>query len=169
MEAAQGPDFFSQGVIPMLITNNCEESIANVFSFGAFADRHSGVVYNNLTGNFPFMSLDRSMCFLVMYHYKTNAIMGTPVTGSDNVSIFNAYKLNFNKLTRKGYKPRLNVMDNQATKHIKKFRTKEECKLQLVKPHNHRVNIAERAIQTFKCFHCCTRDYPPRPPITIMG
>ncbi len=26
----------------------------------------------------------------------------------------------------------------------------EECKLQLVEPHNHRVNAAERAIQTFK-------------------
>ncbi len=41
-------------------------------------------------------------------------------------------------------------MDNQATKHIKKFLTKNECKLQLVEPHNHRVNAAERAVQTFK-------------------
>jgi hypothetical protein len=50
----------------------------------------------------------------------------------------------------KGFKPKLNVMDNQATKHIKQFLTKNECKLQLVEPHNHRVNAAERAIQTFK-------------------
>ena len=42
------------------------------------------------------------------------------------------------------------VMDNQATKYIKKFLTKKECDLQLVEPHNHRVNTAERAIQTFK-------------------
>jgi hypothetical protein len=41
-------------------------------------------------------------------------------------------------------------MDNQATKHIKKFLNKNECKLQLVEPHNHRVNAAEHAIQTFK-------------------
>jgi hypothetical protein len=41
-------------------------------------------------------------------------------------------------------------MDNQATKHIKKFLTKEECQLQLVKPHNHCFNAAKRAIQTFK-------------------
>jgi hypothetical protein len=50
----------------------------------------------------------------------------------------------------KGFKSKLNVMDNQATKHIKKFLTKNECKLQLVEPHNHRVNAAERAVQTFK-------------------
>ena len=41
-------------------------------------------------------------------------------------------------------------MDNQATKHIKKFLTENKCKLQLVEPHNHRVNAAERAIQTWK-------------------
>ncbi len=41
-------------------------------------------------------------------------------------------------------------MDNQATKHIKKFLTKEECKLQLVESHNHRVNAAEQAMHTFK-------------------
>jgi hypothetical protein len=53
-------------------------------------------------------------------------------------------------LTDKGYAVKLNVMDNQATKHIKKFLTENECKLQLVEPHNHRVNAAERAIQTWK-------------------
>jgi hypothetical protein len=42
------------------------------------------------------------------------------------------------------------VTDNQVTKHIKKFLTNNECKLQLVEPHNHRVNAAERAKQTFK-------------------
>jgi hypothetical protein len=53
-------------------------------------------------------------------------------------------------LAAKGFKPKLNVMDNQATKHIKKILTKNECKVQLVEPHNHRVNAAECAIQTFK-------------------
>ena len=41
-------------------------------------------------------------------------------------------------------------MDNEATKHNKKILNKNKCKLQLVEPHNHRVNAAERAIQTFK-------------------
>ncbi len=53
-------------------------------------------------------------------------------------------------MAEKGFKPKLNVMDNQATKHIKKFLNKNKCKLQLVGPHNHRVNAAEHAIQTFK-------------------
>ncbi len=53
-------------------------------------------------------------------------------------------------LVSKGFKPRLNIMDNQVTKHIKTFLTKNDCKLQLVEPHNHRINAAEHAIQTFK-------------------
>ncbi len=42
------------------------------------------------------------------------------------------------------------VMDNQATKYIKKFLTEKEYDLQLVELHNHRVNTTEWAIQTFK-------------------
>ena len=75
--------------------------------------------------------------------------MATPIAGFDDKSIFNAYKKNFDELKSKGFKPKLNVMDNQDTKHIKQFLTEEECELQLVKPHNHQVNAAKRAIQTF--------------------
>ena len=41
-------------------------------------------------------------------------------------------------------------MDNQASRQVKHFLTAQECDLLLVEPHNHRVNAAERAIQTFK-------------------
>ncbi len=85
-----------------------------------------------------------------MYHYKTNAILATPVAGLDDKSIFKASKMQFNNLTSKGYKLKINIMDNQATKHIKAFLAEQQCQLQLIKPHHHRLNAAERAIQTFK-------------------
>jgi hypothetical protein len=126
------------------------ESIANVFCFGAFANKVSGIVYNDLTGNFPFMSFDGSVCFFVLYHYKTNTILVKPIANDDNHSLFAAYKEMFESLEAKGYKPKMNVIDNQATDYIKKFLTQKECNLQLVEPHNHHANAAERAIQTFK-------------------
>ncbi len=135
---------------PNVIADDGNESIANIFCFGAFADKTSGIVYHDLTGSFPFMSFDGSVCFFVLYHYKSNAILATPITGLNDVSIFNAYKAYFDVLTAKGFKPKLNIMDNQATKHIKKYLTENYCKLQVVEPHNHRVNTAKRAIQTFK-------------------
>jgi hypothetical protein len=131
-----------------LIPDN--ESIANVFCFGAFANKINGIVYNDLTGNFPFMSIDGSVCFFVLYHYETNTILVKPIANVNDRSIFEAYKEVFKTLEAKGYKPKMNVIDNQATKYIKKFLTKKECDLQVVEPHNHRVNAAERAIQTFK-------------------
>ncbi len=127
-----------------------DESIANVFCFGAFADKISGVVYNDLTRNFPFMSIDGSVCFFVIYHYETNAILVKPIANLDDCIIFEAYKDLFETLDAKGYKPKMNMMDNQATKFIKQFLTKKDCNLQVVEPHNHRVNAVEHAIQTFK-------------------
>ena len=103
-----------------------DESIANVFCFGAFADKVSGVVYNDLTGNFPFMSIDGSVCFFVLYHYKTNTILVKPIANVDHHSIFAAYKEIFETLEEKGYKPKMNVMDNQATKYIQRFLTEKK-------------------------------------------
>jgi hypothetical protein len=107
-------------------------------------------LYNELPGNFPFMSINGSVCFFVLYHYVLNAILVKAIANVDDQSIYEAYKEVFETLEAKGYKPKMNVMDNQATKFITKFLTKKECNLQVVEPHNHRVNAAEQAIQTFK-------------------
>jgi hypothetical protein len=92
---------------------------------------------------------------LVMYHYETNAIFAIPIPGLDSKSILDSYKKIFEYLVSKGYKPKVNVMDNQATKAIKQYLVMQQCKLQLVEPHNHQVNAAEPAIQTFKNRFIC--------------
>jgi hypothetical protein len=86
----------------------------------------------------------------MVYHYETNVILALPISGFSNKIIFGAYKQQYKMLESKGHVIRLNVMDNQASQTIKKFLTKKQCKSMLVEPHNHRVNAAERAIQTFK-------------------
>ena len=64
-----------------------DELITNVFCFGAFTNKISGVVYNDLTGNFPFMSIDGSICFFVLYYYKTNTILVKSVGSLNNCNI----------------------------------------------------------------------------------
>ncbi len=127
-----------------------DKTITNVFCFEAFADKTSSIIYNDLTGSFLFVLLDRRVCFFVLYHYKSNCILATPISGMNDKKIFDAYTKYSKELTSKGFKPKLNVMDNQATKHIKQCLSKNKCKLQLIKPHSHRVNTAEQTIQTFK-------------------
>ena len=111
-----------------------DESIANVFCFGAFANKVSGVVYNDLTGNFPFMSINGSVCFFVLYHYETNAILVKPIANVDDCNIFAAYKEIFETLEAKWYKPKMNVMDNQATKYKKSFSPKKNAIYNLWSP-----------------------------------
>jgi hypothetical protein len=53
---------------PHLIQEFDDYSIANLFCFGAFADKLLGAVYNDCTGDFPYISLDSNICFFVMYH-----------------------------------------------------------------------------------------------------
>ena len=133
-----------------LINDVDNHFIANVFCFGAFADKVTGVVYNDCTGKLPYTSLDGNVSFFVMYHYETNAILATPIPGLTSDHILTAYKKNFEYLVLKGFTPKLNVMENQATKVVKAYLLPRDVTLQLVEPHNHRVNAAERAIQTFK-------------------
>jgi hypothetical protein len=127
-----------------------DDSNGNVFVFAAFADKQNGTLYSDLTGTFPFMSLEGNVCFLVVYYYETNAIMAVPIANFTDNAILKAFHQQFELLESKGHKIQLNVMNNQACMVVKEYLTAKECKNMLVKPNNHRVNSAERAIQTFK-------------------
>ncbi len=134
----------------MIIDNDVDKSIAYIFVFGMFGDKNSGIVYHDLMGLFPFMSLDGSVCFFLLYHFELNCILANPIMGLDNTTIFNAYEKQLDALTKRGFTRKLKVMDNQATNYIKHFLNENKCKLQLVEPHNHRIDAAEQAIQSFK-------------------
>jgi hypothetical protein len=95
------------------------------------------------------MSLGSNV-FFVMYNYKTNAIFVTPILVLDLKSILVAYMKNFEYLVSKGYTPKINIMDNQATKKIKAYLNPQDVTLQLMEPHNHHINVTERTIKTFK-------------------
>jgi hypothetical protein len=62
-------------------------SKANIFCFAAFANKQTGVLYNYLTRAFPYMSLKGNVSFLVVYHYKTNAILALPIKGFSDKTI----------------------------------------------------------------------------------
>ncbi len=133
-----------------LIEPDDDDYEANIFCFVAFVDKHTGVLYSDLTRSFPFMSLKGNVCFLIVYHYKTNAILALPIADFTDNSTLAAYIKQFELLESKGYKIKLNVMDNQACCVIKNYLVSKQCNPMLVKPNNHQVNAAEHAIQMFK-------------------
>ena len=64
-------------------------------------------------------------------------------------TIVSCFKQNITYLTKRGFKPILNIIDNVASKAVQAYLESEKVNIQLVEPHNHKVNAAERAIQTF--------------------
>ena len=66
-----------------------------------------------MTGSFLFVSLNGSVCFFIIYHYESNTILSTPIADLEDKSIFNAYKMQFDDLTSKGFKPKIHIMDTK--------------------------------------------------------
>jgi hypothetical protein len=50
-----------QQPLPHLIDDDGNELTANIFCFGAFTDCHTGMEYNDLTGNFPSSHLTAAL------------------------------------------------------------------------------------------------------------
>jgi hypothetical protein len=76
-----------------------------------------------------------------------------------------AFGVVFDEMTAKGFKPKLQTMDNEASADLKKYFMEKEMSYQLVPPHCHRTNAAERAIRTFKehfkaCLVTVNPDFP---------
>jgi hypothetical protein len=61
-----------------------------------------------------------------------------------------AYDTIHQELTVKDFKPKLQTLDNEASTALKNFFTVNDITYQLVPPHCHRRNAAERDIRTFK-------------------
>ena len=73
------------------------------------------------------MLINGNVCFFVLYHYELNAILVKAIANVDGHSIYEAYKEVFETLEAKEYKPKVNVMDNQATKFIKNISPKRNA------------------------------------------
>jgi hypothetical protein len=85
-----------------LIKSN-DISVANVFIFATFADKQTGLLYKDFTGTFTFISLKRNVCFLIVYHYKSNTILALPIANFTDETILTAYKQQFELLESWGH------------------------------------------------------------------
>ena len=107
-------------------------------------------IYTDLTGAFPWKSSTGNQYIFVLYDFDSNNIITSPVKNRTKGEIKQAYEKLLGKLKSAGLKPKLQRMDNEASDILKDYIQSEKIDFQLVPPHNHRRNLAERAIQTFK-------------------
>eukprot|EP00804_Cyclotella_cryptica_P023160 CCRYP_000369-RA/>CCRYP_000369-RA protein AED:0.34 eAED:0.37 QI:0/0/0/1/0/0/3/0/451 len=98
----------------------------------------------------PRSSFHGNRCQFVAYDYRSNDILVRVLKDQTGNSLLTAFEDVYAYLTDRGFNQQLNVMDNQCSKTIQKFIESGNAKIQLVNPDNHRVNVAERAIQPWK-------------------
>jgi hypothetical protein len=109
-----------------------------------------GQLYTDLTGKFPVRSSKGDSYVMVCYIYDCNYIKVVLINSRSASNWVKAYDSIHQELTVKGLKPKLQTLDNEASTALKNFFTVNDITYQLVRPHCHRRNAAERAIRTFK-------------------
>jgi hypothetical protein len=87
---------------------------------------------------------------MILYDYDSNFIMPIPMKTRSAESILAMYKFGFTRLCETGRRPHHQRLNNEASALLKDFMRSEQIDFQLVPPHVHRRNAAERAICTFK-------------------
>ena len=87
---------------------------------------------------------------MIMYDYNANAIMAQPISDRKSLMLQKAFLTLFNKINLNGYKPSIIHLDNEISKDYLNLLEEVGLKVQLVPPYEHRQNLAEQAIQTYK-------------------
>jgi hypothetical protein len=87
---------------------------------------------------------------MLCYIYDCNYIKVVPIKSGSASEWVKAYDSIHQELTVKGFEPKLLTLENEASTALKNFFTVNNIAYQLVPPHCHRRNDAERAIMTFK-------------------
>jgi hypothetical protein len=109
-----------------------------------------GQLYTDLTGTFPVRSSKGNSFVMVCYVDDCNCVKVIPMKSRSASEWVKAYDTIHQELTVKGFKPKLQTLDNEASAALKNFFTVNYIDYQLVPPLCHRRNAAERAIRTFK-------------------
>jgi hypothetical protein len=87
---------------------------------------------------------------VVCYVYDCSYVKVIPIKSWYASEWVKAYDHIHQELTVKGLRPRLQTLDNEASASLKSFFTANNMEYQLVPPHSHHRNVAERAIRTIK-------------------
>ena len=106
--------------------------------------------YTDLTGRFPVQSSCGNNYVLVCYSYDGNAILAEPLKNISTPKIVKAWAKVSNTLELADIQQSIYILDNEISNEFKTRLKNKDIKFQLVPPHIHRRNAAERDVQSFK-------------------
>ncbi|KAL7475165.1 hypothetical protein ACHAW6_005726, partial [Cyclotella cf. meneghiniana] len=112
-------------------------------------DTHS-TLYSDQTGKFPHLSSQGNRYQMILYHVDSNSIWAEPTKNKTEGKLIIARNRALQRMKACGIHPTRQVLDNEISAAYKMAITNSGMSYQLVPPDDHRRNIAEKAIQTWK-------------------
>ena len=88
---------------------------------------------------------------LIFYHHALNIIWGVPIKNRSKEHIIAAFQKCYALFKNAGANTDVHVMDKETSRDLKDAIAETTMTLQLVPPNQHRANLSERSIQTWKC------------------
>jgi hypothetical protein len=113
-------------------------------------DEATPKIYTDQPGRFPKKSSRGNQYIMVLAEVDSNAILVEPMKNRTAGKMVRAYQVLIDRLNSAGIFPKLHILDNECSADMKKTIKSNKMDFQLVPPHDHRRNLAEKAIQTFK-------------------
>ena len=129
-------------------------------------DFPTGQISTDQTGRFPILSNRGNQYIMGMYAYDSNAILIEPMKNKSITEIIAKFTILHDRLCRADIKALYQKLDNEAPAVFKKCIQNADIDYQLVYPHIHRRNPAERVTRTFKNYFIA--DLSSTSPIFLM-
>ena len=107
-------------------------------------------IHSDQTGAFPYTSQRGNRYLMVAIHLDANYIFCETMKNRTEGEMIKAYQKIINRMKAAGLGLKTHRLDNEASTAYKECIHLNGMKHELVPPDNHRSNLAERAIQTFK-------------------
>jgi hypothetical protein len=124
-----------------------KEAIIETYDLSNEAKR---LMYTNQTSKFSKKLSLSSLYIMVLLEINSNAILVEAMKTRLAGEMIQAYQMLVERLCSTGIIPKMHILDNKCSAEFKERIKLNNMKYQLIPPHNHRRNIAEKAIQVFK-------------------
>ena len=86
----------------------------------------------------------------MVYQYDANHILTTPLKNRTGPCILNGITTIHDKLRKQELIPKLHIMDIEVSEDLKRYFEDSDIQFQLVTPHMHQINAAEKDVITLK-------------------
>ena len=113
-------------------------------------DNFQQKMYTDQTARFPTKSSRGYQYIMVLVELDSDTIMVTPMKNRTSKEMIRAYQVLVDRLRAYGVQPKHHMLDNECSQDFKDAIKGNNMTYQLATAHDHRRNIAEKAIQTFK-------------------